>query len=385
MAEQKRAAAGGGGSSSAAAAAEPQPIVIADGSIGSGPLLYCKSVERAASDIRFKVGVSGVNKLKSVFRTQFSDFFDHFRQPITESDDARLHVQKEITSLLEQNEWKSLAAVSTKDKVRLESLSKPYASVIKTMIPYLPSEEVDDFEYAQYLRFTLGLNPSDGQEVCCCGTRMLHGHAHSCRRCVSYCTNPRHDRVVFTIKDVIEAGCGLPTIREYRPPPINGKRITRIRPDLAIGNSILADVVVSTPTCDSYVKKSERDPKYSITREMEARKTGKYKQIAQSELKKFFPLAFESYGGWGPGAVKMFKAISQSVARLAFGGFERAGDFLARARRGVATALVRGNAILVQNALHLSARRAVSRSAGLANAIAGMNSGRASGGALIIR
>src|SRR4051812_7022503 len=60
---------------------------------------------------------------------------------------------------------------------------------------------------------------------------------------------------LLTVQKLIQSCSSLSAVRrEHRPPPIDGVHQTRQRPDLCIDQTVLADVVVTTPTCKSYVE-----------------------------------------------------------------------------------------------------------------------------------
>jgi hypothetical protein len=82
----------------------------------------------------------------------------------------------------------------------------------------------------------------------------------------------------------------------------------------------------------------------------------KYKQLAADERCKLFPLAFESYGGWGTQA-PFFNEVASLVVDRSYGGYVSRGEFLSNARRAVAVAIVRGNGRLVTTAVKLATRR----------------------------
>jgi len=139
---------------------------------------------------------------------------------------------------------------------------------------------------------------------------MTFGHAQACIRIRQQCTEPRHDVVAQAIARVIESGGGVRVQREVRRPPIDGARQHRLRPDLLVDESILADVVISTPTCKSYVDRGS-DRKGMVSAMInEHAKRAKYAELAASERCKFFPLAFESYGGWGTHALAFFNEVA---------------------------------------------------------------------------
>ena len=76
---------------------------------------------------------------------------------------------------------------------------------------------------------------------------------------------------------------------------------------------------------------------------------------------KFFPLAFESYGGWGTHALAFFDEVASLVVDRSYGGYVSRGEFLSSVRRAVAVALVRGNGRLVTTAVKLATRREIRR------------------------
>jgi len=140
--------------------------------------------------------------------------------------------------------------------------------------------------------------------------------------------------------------------REYRPPPQNGVRQKRQRPDLCIDGSVLADVVVSTPTCKSYV-----DRKINSVEVAANLKIKKYEALTAATNSVFYALAFSAYGGWSKAALESMSAIADLVVERCYTGEISRSAFLSRARRAMAVALTKGNANLVRTALRMSQRR----------------------------
>ncbi len=132
--------------------------------------------------------------------------------------------------------------------------------------------------------------------------------------------------MVKTIQNLLDTA-GLLVSREERP--IDGKWQDRKRPDLKIqsGERCYADVVISTPTCKSYITKGSNSKGLVAAAVNELRKHLKYDDLAKREGIKLYPLAFESYGAWGGEAVRFFTTVSGILAEQAFGGTQSRGNY----------------------------------------------------------
>jgi hypothetical protein len=209
----------------------------------------------------------------------------------------------------------------------------------------------------EYFRLTFGMPPTNNDERCHCDARLTAGHALACVRTRQKCATPRHDIVVQAIYSLLNDGGGVRVQREYRPRPKNGVRQPRLRPDLLIDESILADVVITTPTCKSYVERGSDCQALKAATINENAKRTKYNQLASNERCDLFPLAFESYGAWG----KFFNKMADLVTARSYGRMISRGQFLSHARRKVSIAIVVGNGSLVRNSLRLATRRDIRR------------------------
>ena len=123
----------------------------------------------------------------------------------------------------------------------------------------------------------------------------------------------------------------------------------------------MADVVVTTPTAQSYVDQGADTSALKAATINENAKCAKYASLAADEGKTFSPLAFESYGAWGKKAIDLFVKLAEMVADRSYGGMVSRGEWLEHARRMVAIALVKGNGRLVRNALQLALRGEIRR------------------------
>ena len=168
------------------------------------------------------------------------------------------------------------------------------------------------------------------------------------------CAEARHDRVVVTVQNLIQSCSSVWVRREHRPPPIDGVRQTRQRPDLCIDQTILGDVVVTTPTCESYVKN-----KVNSLVTAERLKVKKYEDLTKRSHSVFYAFGFTAYGGWGKGALDGMNALAELAVERSFTGNVTRPGFMSRSVRVVAVALTRGNGNLVRTALRLAQRRPV--------------------------
>jgi hypothetical protein len=241
----------------------------------------------------------------------------------------------------------------------LQSLKLKHATAIRTIIPYERMDRVADYDMRQQMRLVLGLKPTDNTEICACGDELVVGHAQACKKTRKLCADSRHNIMVWTVQQLIMSNSSLYVRREYTPPPIDGKQQTRQRPDLLIDGNVLADVVITTPTCKSYVER-----RIDAVAVVEKLKIDKYFTLARDTHSTFHALAFSAYGGWGKAALDGMSAIADRVAERGYTGELTRSSFLSRARRAVAVALAKGNANLVRTSLRLSHRRGM-RSGGI--------------------
>src|SRR4051812_36080145 len=70
---------------------------------------------------------------------------------------------------------------------------------------------------------------------------------------------------------------------------------------------------------------------------------------------KFYPLVFESFGGFGKGAREFIYLAADSAVDVAGGGYLERSDILDYIRCSIAYAIVNGNAALIRNGIKLAA------------------------------
>jgi hypothetical protein len=147
------------------------------------------------------------------------------------------------------------------------------------------------------------------------------------------------------------------SVIEYRPLAFlpGGKR-KRIRPDgKTLVLQALWDVCVTTPTCKSYVDKHSDSNGLVAAAINESVKRTTYDTVAAEEGLKFYPLVFESFGGFGKGAREFIYLAADSAVDVAGGGYLERSDILDYIRCSIAYAIVNGNAALIRNGIKLAA------------------------------
>jgi hypothetical protein len=202
----------------------------------------------------------------------------------------------------------------------------------------------------------LGLRPTNNDEKCSCKASLDYSHAVSCVASRKICAESRHDMVRDAVKRSLDQFNVNSTI-EYRPLAFApGGRRKRIRPD---GKTPLLqalwDVCVTTPTCKSYLDKHSDTAGLVAASINETAKREKYDTVAAEEGTKFYPLVFESFGGFGKGARDFIYLAAESAVDVAGGGYLERSQILDYIRCSIAYALVNGNAALIRNAIRLAA------------------------------
>jgi len=147
---------------------------------------------------------------------------------------------------------------------------------------------------------------------------------------------------------------------EYRPLAYStdekGKQ-KRIRPDGKTPQlDALWDVAITTPTCKSYIDMRSDAVSMVAAKVNESAKRNKYDALAASEGLKFYPLVFESFGGFGKGATDFIIHAADSAVDVAGGGLVDRSQIIDYVRSNIAFAIVKGNAAVIRNAIRLAAK-----------------------------
>jgi hypothetical protein len=205
-------------------------------------------------------------------------------------------------------------------------------------VTYASAERVCDYDMRQFLRFGFSLDPTNNAERCACDADLTSDPAQAC----NYCTETRHDLVVQATYNVLTMSGGISV-------DIDGQRQPRLGPDLTIdGEEAFADVVVSTPTCQTYIDL------HSNERGTVAANHNAQRMVEQRSAK-FYSLVFESYGSWSKHVLNFFQNMATKVVDRSCGGLITR-EFLSIVRRTGSIALVRGHGWLVRKCVQMATR-----------------------------
>ena len=149
------------------------------------------------------------------------------------------------------------------------------------------------------------------------------------------------------------------TTIEYRPIAYSADNVRlRIRPDGKTPQlDALWDVAVTTPTCKSYIELKSDTTTLVAAKANERGKHTKYDALAAEEGMKFYPLVFESFGGFGKGAIDFINHAGDRAVDNAGGGLIDRSQIIDYVRSSIAFAIANGNAALMRNAIRLAANR----------------------------
>ena len=103
------------------------------------------------------------------------------------------------------------------------------------------------------------------------------------------------------------------------PPGLTRSSTDKKRPDgLTLttwqnGKSLIWDFTCADTLCDSYVRKSSKEP-CSAAESRENKKVEKYKQLAENY--RFIPVGAETYGSLGPQGSKFLRDIGRKIKEV---------------------------------------------------------------------
>jgi hypothetical protein len=209
-----------------------------------------------------------------------------------------------------------------------------------------------DRVFQSYLLHRLNL-PSDPHQsgTCECGgdLRADPGHFHSCRLAEKRECNIRHDMINSVICRLArEAGCTVMAERSYSinfSGPDSSSVSSHLRPDCVIFHSAgttWVDVSVTHPLAPSIFPTAARAPLAAAESRARA-KISKYGDWPTRYGARFLPFVLDTFGGLSSDSLKVLDILAGEAEA---NGVDSRPSFLARARRELSLALVRGNSIV---------------------------------------
>ncbi|MFN7881575.1 MAG: hypothetical protein ACK5PF_00960, partial [bacterium] len=279
------------------------------------------------------------------------------RRPLRSGHPPPIKPQKQFTRQLEQHVLGTLTR-TPRDQARFNSLLNKHAALWLRCTPSEHLLTLTPTQFTAALRFRLGLHPSAAPSLCPCGTTVhdaVHfDHLHTCPSVRRPALNARHSHVLRALS-IVAREAGAHTELEYRSYAA-GQLRPRQRPDIRVSGvadlDFLSDVMITTPTASSHVA-TAATTSLAAAAKGERSKESKYASFAATEHTPFHAFVLESFGAFGPAAVKVLHSIvshhshsqhANSFPLLSF-------NFSRWAHSVIAIALQRGNSALVHTAL----------------------------------
>ena len=231
------------------------------------------------------------------------------------------------------------STTSDAEKARLLAVSSPHASDWLHSIP-IPSLGLHLNPMSLKIAISLRLgSPLCHPYQCICGVMVQPNGRHglACKKQLG--RRSRHDECNKLIKRALDQA-KIPSMLE--PPGLTRSSTDKKRPDgLTLttwqnGKSLIWDFTCADTLCDSYVRKSSKEP-CSAAESRENKKVEKYKELAENYH--FIPVGAETYGSLGPQGSKFLKDIGRKIKEVT--GEKLSTFFL---MQSISMAIQRGNA-----------------------------------------
>jgi hypothetical protein len=199
---------------------------------------------------------------------------------------------------------------TVQDRARINSLQLGHSLDVLTMVPDArQGHHLSNSETTAYVSLVLGRVPDEGSCMECAQPLDRHGfHALSCstgRR-----LKKRHDGAVNVL--ATHAQRARYKVREdvaiMRDGPNRPRPADLLLRRFQDGKDAALDVTFVAPLQKKHLKKAANNVGVAV-KAAEAVKRRKYAEQCRQHNVIFIPIAAETYGGWGPSAIKAFETI----------------------------------------------------------------------------
>jgi hypothetical protein len=232
--------------------------------------------------------------------------------------ETKPHLQTRLTDQTDLAAYRVLASElrsSHEDLARLLACTAPHASDwlnadITDSLQRLTSQQ---FEAA--LHYRLGYSRVLGKPCHACGTTITrHDHYESCKPAKQAAIIARHNMIASTIgRAATKAG----VTQLHEPNHMVNDDGETVRPDLQLllHPPINVDVVVRNPALPSYCNQSFDKPLHAAKAAEQEKLNQNYDDLFMAYGAPVSPFGMESYGGFGPYAVKLISTLADVASQ----------------------------------------------------------------------
>ncbi|HSG20760.1 MAG TPA: hypothetical protein VLA31_08330, partial [Burkholderiaceae bacterium] len=235
-------------------------------------------------------------------------------------------------------------------RLRFESLSGPGAGLAFTINPgWDQAMAISNEELVDAARVRFGLPPRgvQGLQRCLCGARLDDGSVDLTQHPLN-CVNMRrrqhrHDRLVHSTAALSRLS-GVAATVEPRPESYG----PRLRADLActtLSGRVLTDITVRNPLAPTHMRNSvDANGRSTVRQQAEQQKINKYREMAQREGARFYPLVLTVYGSMGKMFTDFLAILTTDAVRNGIVSERQSPVYRLRLAARLQVELLRGNA-----------------------------------------
>ena len=236
------------------------------------------------------------------------DFFTDFK-----IDPPMSGFQRKIMSVLNKDRADTLISQSppsSPDRARFNSLSDKSSGIWLSTPPISSHYFLPNPSFNVVCRMRLGIQPFDEIKTCLCGTSLASQPLHFlvCHYLRSAIIT-RHDRILQTLHKISRL-IGVTVMIE--PRLAVGEEGSRSDGHFFFSSfSAHVDVAVVHPAAPTYLNLAHRP--LAATNKREKEKNSSYAYAAQRQGSLFFPSVFESFGTFGPEAIRFLSKLADEA------------------------------------------------------------------------